>query len=235
MDFQQFDDNYKRITEEIARAAEKSGRKPEEITLLGATKKVPVELMNHAIQRGLRCIGENRVQEFLDKYDSLHLDQVDCHFIGRLQTNKIKYIIDKVSLIQSVDSMKLLTEIAKSAIKRNLVMDILIEVNIGNEPSKGGIMPLEIYDFIEEARTVKGIRICGLMTIPPVLDSQTEQAKFFDRMREYYVDITAKKLDNVCMNYLSMGMSDDFALAIERGANMVRIGSALFGNRTYAP
>lgn len=234
MGFQQFDDQYKRIKEDIRIAAGKSSREERDITVLAATKTVSVELINHAITSGIKVIGENRVQEFLEKYDLLLKDQVTCHFIGRLQSNKVKYIVDKVDLIQSVDSIKLAKVIARAARKINKTMDILIEVNIGKEESKGGILPEALDEFIDEVRQIDGIRIAGLMTIPPISDNIIEISNNFDKMHKYYVDIIAKKLDNVCMQYLSMGMSDDYSLAIEHGANMVRIGSALFGKRPIA-
>lgn len=231
MSFQNFDNNYKKILENIESAAEKSGRNSEDITLLAATKTVSAELINHAIDSGIKYIGENRVQEFLDKYEKLNREYLRCHFIGRLQSNKVKYIIDKVSMIQSVDSIKLAEKIGDAAQKANKVMDILVEVNIGNESSKAGVAPESLYEFIDEAREIKGIKISGLMTIPPITDKIAAQTDYFARMRQYYVDITAKNIDNVVMNCLSMGMSDDYDLAIEQGANMVRIGSSLFGER----
>ena len=229
MIFQQFDGNYSRIKENIAAAAEKSGRGYDDIKLLAATKKVPVKLITHAINSGIKLIGENRVQEFLEKYDDL--PEVEKHFIGRLQTNKVKYIVDKVTMIQSVDSIKLAEIIGKAAAKQNLVMNILVEVNIGAEESKAGIMPENIYEFIDEARQIPGIHISGLMTIPPNTDNIVELSNYFVRMHQYYVDIDTKKMDNVSMATLSMGMSDDYSAAIEHGANMVRIGSSLFGRR----
>lgn len=226
-----FDDNFKRINEEIAAAALRSGREPGAVTLLAATKTVETEVINHAIQNGLRAMGENRVQEYLSKYDALIKDNCIRHFIGRLQSNKVKYIVDKVSCVQSVDSVKLASEIAKHSEKRKIVTGILVEVNIGSEQSKGGIQPVNLHEFIDEIRGFSGICIKGLMCIPPIAANSAESCRSFSKMHQYYVDMRSKKIDNVCMETLSMGMSDDYVQAIEQGATMVRIGSALFGRR----
>lgn len=226
-----FDENYPVILERIAKAAERSGRKPEDITLLAATKTVPVEVINHAISQGLSCIGENRVQELLEKYDSLHRDACDVQFIGRLQTNKAKYLPGRVSCIQSVDSMKLAREISRLCVRENTEMKILIEVNIGREESKGGVLPEALEEFVDEARGLPGLTVGGLMAIPPETGDKAQLCKYFSSMRQYYVDMAAKKMDNVSMDCLSMGMSSDFSEAIQCGATMVRVGSALFGKR----
>lgn len=226
-----FDQNYAEIREKIARAAEKSSRRPEDITLLAATKTVSHQVVSYAISKGISCIGENRVQELLDKYDFLDRTHCDVQFIGRLQTNKVKYLMDKVSCIQSVDSLKLAQEISRQCVLKKTAMDVLLEVNIGGEESKGGIFPENLLEFVDQVRVLPGITVKGLMTIPPNTDDLTELFRYFSAMREYYVDIAGKKLDNVSMNCLSMGMSSDFSQAIECGATMVRIGSALFGKR----
>lgn len=231
MDFEVFNENYKYIQENIAQAALAAGKNAQEITLLAATKTVPAEMINHAIHCGITTIGENRVQEFLDKYESLRTDLCDCQFIGRLQSNKVKYIIDKVSLVQSLDSLRLAKEISRLAEKHGKTMGVLVEVNIGREKSKGGILPEALAEFIDEIRLLPGIAVKGLMAIPPICENSVELLGYFSKMREYYVDITTKKIDNVTMQYLSMGMSEDYAAAITQGANMVRIGSALFGKR----
>lgn len=226
-----FDENYSEVLEQIAAAAEKSGRRAEDITLLAATKTVPFEVINYAISKGLSCIGENRVQELLDKYEGLDRSRCDVQFIGRLQTNKVKYLLGKVSCIQSVDSMKLAKEISRLCLWENAHMDVLLEVNIGREESKGGILPEELLEFVDEVRELPGITVRGLMAIPPYCVDQARLFHYFSLMRQYYVDITAKSMDNVFMDCLSMGMSSDFPLAIECGATMVRVGSALFGKR----
>lgn len=232
--FAAVEENFKVISARIAEAAVRSGRRPEDITFLAATKTVPVEVINHAIGCGLRYIGENRVQEFMDKYEKIDWDKgVTGHIIGRLQTNKVKYIVDKVSCIQSVDSVKLAKEISRLSLKAGRRMPVLVEVNIGGEESKGGIMPELLEDFLWEISALEGISVDGLMTIPPICDEKTELCNYFSRMRQYFIDIGAKKIDNVNMNCLSMGMSSDYEEAILCGATMVRIGSSLFGERIY--
>lgn len=228
-----FDENYPIILEEIAEAARRSGRESNEITLLAATKTVPVEVINHAISRGLRHMGENRVQELQDKYQRLNREDCDLQFIGQLQTNKIKYIIDKVSCIQSVGSVRLAQEISRQCEKRSVVMPVLVEVNIGKEESKGGVMPEALLEAVDEIRSLRGIAVNGLMAIPPICVNNAELCRYFSAMHQYYVDIAAKKIDNVSMNCLSMGMSSDFVQAIECGANMIRVGSSLFGKREF--
>lgn len=228
-----FDENYTRILESIAEAAVKSGRKPEEITLLAATKTVPLEVVNHAIGRGLSCVGENRVQELLEKYDALDKSRCDVQFIGRLQTNKVKYLLGKVSCIQSVDSLKLAKEISRLCVREKSSMNILVEVNIGREESKGGVLPEELLEFVDQVRALDGIRIRGLMAIPPECDNKAHLCEYFSDIRQYFVDIAAKRMDNVFMDCLSMGMSSDFPQAIQCGSTMVRVGSALFGKRNY--
>ncbi len=225
--------NYFEITENIARAAEKSGRKYEDITFLAATKTVEPAVINHAVSLGLRYIGENKVQELLSKYDEYDLKNCDLQFIGHLQTNKVRQIIDKVSMIQSVDSVKLANEISKQSIKNSLVSNILLEVNIGREENKSGVLEEELDELIEKISAMPNIQIRGLMTIPPVCEKKIEVCKFFDKMYKLFIDISSKKSDNVYMDYLSMGMSDDYEEAVLCGANMVRIGSRLFGSRIY--
>ena len=225
--------NYFEITENIARAAEKSGRKYEDITFLAATKTVEPAVINHAVSLGLRYIGENKVQELLSKYDEYDLKNCDLQFIGHLQTNKVRQIIDKVSMIQSVDSVKLANEISKQSIKNSLVSNILLEVNIGREENKSGVLEENLDELIEKVSAMPNIKVRGLMTIPPVCEEKTEVCKFFDKMYKLFIDISSKKSDNVSMDCLSMGMSDDYEEAVLCGANMVRIGSRLFGSRIY--
>lgn len=229
--FRDVEENYKIITENIAESAVKSQRNPVDITLLAATKTVSAPVINHAICLGLGAIGENRVQELLDKYPDYNLSSCDLQFIGRLQTNKIKYIADKVSQIQSVDSMSQIEEICLRCRKIGKLMNLLVEVNIGREENKGGVLPEKLFEFIDEARQFKEIHINGLMTIPPICDSKKDLCNYFYNMNKYYVDIRGKKLDNVSMSCLSMGMSADYEDAILCGANMVRVGSSLFGKR----
>ncbi len=226
-----FDQNYTEVMERIAKAAERSGRGTEDITLLAATKTVPLPVINHAIGKGISCLGENRVQELLEKYDGLDKERCDVQFIGRLQTNKVKYLPGKVSCIQSVDSLKLAEEISRCCVRAGAFVKVLIEVNIGREENKGGILPEMMLEFIDQIRTLPGISVHGLMAIPPACEDERELFGYFSAMRQYYVDIKAKTMDNVSMDCLSMGMSSDFPLAIECGATMVRLGSVLFGKR----
>lgn len=226
-----FDDNFKYITERINEAAQKSGRSSDDITLLAATKTVDIDLINHAINSGITHIGENRVQEFLQKKDFY----APCHkhFIGHLQTNKVKDIIPHVELIQSVDSVKLAKEIQKQAVKADKTIDILLEINIGEEESKSGFKVLEIYEAVHEISQFDRVHIKGLMAIPPICDVEAQNIKYFEKMHKLFVDIRDKKIDNSNMDILSMGMSDDYYSAICCGANLVRVGTALFGQRNY--
>ena len=226
-----FDENYAYIKEKIADAAKVSGRKPQDITLLAATKTVDVAVINHAIESGLQFIGENKVQEFLMKNDSYL--PVHKHFIGHLQTNKVKDIVGKVELIQSVDSIHLAKEISKQSVKNGITTDILLEVNIGNEESKSGFLCDDLAESLKIIAEMDGIHIKGLMAIPPVCVNSEDNRKYFAKMNNLFVDIGAKKIDNSSMDILSMGMSDDYYTAISEGANLVRIGTALFGKRYY--
>lgn len=226
-----FDANYARIRQQLAEAAAASGRTAADITLLAATKTVPVEVVNHAIDSGITCIGENRVQEFLSKYAALR--PCTRHFIGHLQTNKVKDIVDKVDMIESVHSVKLAREIAKQSARIGKTMDILLEVNIGREESKSGFFAEELLSAVREIAQLEQIRIQGLMAIPPICDEDATLEKYFLKMRQLFVEIQAENIYNVNMVYLSMGMSEDFSLAVACGANLVRIGSALFGKRNY--
>lgn len=225
--------NYKLINERIAEAAQKVGKSRDDITFLAATKTVEPEIINHAINLGLDYIGENKVQELLSKYDSYNLEKCSLQFIGHLQTNKVRQIVDKVDLIQSVDSVKLANEIAKQSIKLNKITDILVEVNIGREENKSGVYPENLEELLCEISKIEGISVKGLMTIPPICDNKHKISKYFNNMHNIFIDISQKKLDNISMTILSMGMSADYYEAILEGANMVRIGSSLFGARDY--
>lgn len=227
-----FDRNYANVLERMERAAQRAGRNIDDIQLLAATKTVPVEVINHAIASGIRLTGENRVQEFCEKYDELDKSAVR-HHIGRLQTNKVRQIIGKVSMIESVDSVHLAEEISKRSIAANLVTDVLVEINIGDEASKSGIPAAETEKFLTDISGLEGICVRGLMSIPPICENDKEIRQFFDKMYKLFIDISAKKIDNINMDYLSMGMSGDFEQAIEAGANIIRVGSALFGARNY--
>ena len=225
--------NYKLINERIAEAAQKVGKKREDITFLAATKTVDALTINHAISLGLDHIGENRVQELLSKYEDYDLSNCSLQFIGHLQTNKVRQIVGKVDLIQSVDSLKLAQEIAAQSVKRNLTTDILVEVNIGREENKSGVFEENLEELLTQIAQIHGISVQGLMTIPPICDNKQKISEYFNKMHRLFIDISQKKIDNINMSILSMGMSDDYYEAILEGATMVRIGSALFGARNY--
>lgn len=226
-----FDKNFAEIKGKIAAAAQKSGRRAEDIIILAATKTVDADFINYAIQNGIDYIGENRVQEFLSKENDV-TKNVHKHFIGHLQTNKVRDIVGKVELIQSVHSLKLAREIGKVSVKKGIVTDVLVEVNIGNEESKSGFSADEVMSAIEQMTEIEGICVKGLMTIPPICDQSDQVRKYFDKMYKLFIEIRDKKLYNN-IEILSMGMSDDYDVAVECGANMVRIGTALFGVRNY--
>ena len=230
--FNNFDENYKYILDKINESAIKSGRKFDDITLLAATKTVESEVICHAFNQGLNYMGENRVQEFLSKENDLP-EKMHKQFIGTLQTNKVKQIVGKVEMIQSVDSVKLAREISRQSIMRGISTDILIEINIGNEITKSGIDFDDFNSFLEEISKIEAINVRGLMTLGPVGAEKSKKIEIFEKMNKLFVDNKAKKVDNISMDYLSMGMSDDFDIAIEHGSNMVRVGSALFGQRIY--
>ncbi len=227
-----FDANYADVLERIERACARSGKSSDEIHLLAATKTVPVEVINHAIASGIRLTGENRVQEFCDKFDLLD-KSADRHHIGRLQTNKVKYIIGKVSMVESVDSVKLAEELSKRSLAAGVVTDALVEVNIGDEESKSGVSADMAEEFALKIAEFDGIRVRGLMCIPPISENDKKIREIFDKMYKLFIDISTKKTDNINMEFLSMGMSGDFEQAIESGSNIIRLGSCLFGTRNY--
>ncbi|MBR1730878.1 MAG: YggS family pyridoxal phosphate-dependent enzyme [Ruminococcus sp.] len=225
--------NYNVIEERIAQAAQKIGKTRDDITFLAATKTVDADVINYAISLGLKYIGENKVQELLSKYDSYNLNDASLQFIGHLQSNKVRQIVGKVDLIQSVDSVKLAKEISKQSVKNNVHTDVLVEVNIGMEESKSGVMPENLHELLDEIKDFENISVKGLMTIPPICDSKQKILKFFSKMNNIFIDISSKNIDNISMDILSMGMSADYYEAILSGANMVRVGSSLFGARNY--
>ena len=226
-------ENIARIRAEIAEAAIAAGRKPEEITLCAATKMNDAENVRQAIAAGVDCCGENRVQELTKKLSEGAYEGAPVHFIGHLQTNKVKQVVGKVSLIQSVNSVRLMEAIAKEAAKQGICQDILLEVNIGGEESKTGCSREALTQLLEKAGEFDSIRVLGLMTIPPICQNSTDSVKFFQEMCNLSVDITAKKYDNVRVDILSMGMSDDYREAIACGSTMIRVGTAIFGARDY--
>ncbi len=219
------------IRAQIAKAAVDAGRSPGEVTLVAVTKTYEADIINEAIKLGVTDIGENKVQEIVRKYDDVL--PVKWHLIGHLQSNKVKYIIDKVSMIHSVDSIRLMDEIERQAKKHGIAMDILIQVNIADEESKFGVSPEEVYELLEHAGELEHVKVCGLMGILPKNDNNVINRLHFHNIKSLYLDISQKKYNNVCMKLLSMGMSGDFCDAISEGSNMVRIGSAIFGERKY--
>lgn len=230
MNFEAVKENYLEITENISNAMKKSGR-TDKVRLMAVTKTVPPAKINYAVSLGATLLGENRVQEFLGKIDEYDKNS-EIHFIGGLQNNKVKYIIDKVAMIHSVNSLKLAEEISKRAVGAGRIMDILLEVNIGLEESKSGVMPKDLPYLIDEAVKLDGIRLRGLMAIPPV-DVDGSNRKYFAEMEKLFSEYKEQLNDssNVMFDTLSMGMSKDYAEAVEFGSTIVRIGSSLFGYR----
>ncbi|MBE6774677.1 MAG: YggS family pyridoxal phosphate-dependent enzyme [Ruminococcaceae bacterium] len=231
--FKNIDYNIAFIKERIAEAAVKSSRSYGDIDFMAVTKTVEPIFINRAIENGLNLIGENKVQELLSKKPYLNLDKCEANLIGHLQTNKVRQIVGEVSLIESVDSLKLASEISKRSVAKDLVTECLIEVNIGGENSKTGISVGELDEMLCQIAEMPGIKVCGLMTIPPICDNDAELFKYFSKMHKIFIDIKDKKLDNTDISILSMGMSGDYEQAILCGSNHVRIGSAIFGPRLY--
>lgn len=227
------EENYKRVLDRVNEAAVNAGRSTDDVRLMAVTKTVESPYINRAIELGADLIGENRVQEYLGKKDELHLDGVEKHLIGRLQTNKVKYIVGEVDMIESVDSLKLAQEISKQSVKRGVVTPVLVEVNIGKEESKSGIFIEQLHDLLCEIASLEAVKVKGLMTIPPICDSESEVRKYFEAMHQSFIDIKDEKIDNIDMEILSMGMSGDFEAAVSEGSNIVRVGSAIFGARHY--
>ena len=226
-------ENIARIRANMEKAAIAAGRDPKEILLCAATKMNDAAAVREAIAGGVDCCGENRVQELVQKSGENAYEGAPVHFIGHLQTNKVKQVVGKVDLIQSVDRMNLLEAIQKEAARQGIQQDILLEVNIGNEESKSGFDISEVLPFLEHISDFPNIRVRGLMAIPPISQNPGDNRKFFQEMFELSVDITEKKYDNVTVDCLSMGMSDDYADAIACGSTMIRVGTAIFGARDY--
>ncbi len=224
-------ENIKRLRERINVAAMRSGREPDEIGLMAVTKTQPVWAVNAAIACGIRLIGENKAQELCQKYEEYDKECSEIHFIGHLQTNKVKQVVGKISMIESVDSMRLAGEIDRHSQSRGLVTDLLIEVNIGGEQTKSGVEPSQVHELAREIAELRAVKLRGLMAIPPVLNGNDGNEAFFAAMRQLFVDIKSENIDNTSIDCLSMGMSDDFEAAIRQGSTQVRLGSAIFGHR----
>ena len=224
-------DNVARIRESMARAAEDFGRKPEEITLVAASKTKPTALIREAIDAGVDAVGENRVQEMTEKCKEDTYKGAPLHFIGHLQSNKVNRVVGICNLIESVSSKNLIGQIGRRAEALGITQDVLIEINIGKEPQKSGILPEETEEILHYASQIKGINVHGFMAIPPFFVENERNCYYFDIMFKLFVDMSAKKYDNVSVRLLSMGMSDTYIDAIRFGSNMVRVGSAIFGER----
>jgi pyridoxal phosphate enzyme (YggS family) len=225
-------DNIKDVESNIEAACRKSGRNIDEVTLIAVSKTKPLPMLREAYEAGARDFGENKVQELVDKIPEMP-DDVRWHMIGHLQRNKVKYIIDKVYMIHSVDSLRLAQTISAEAVKKNVEVNILIEVNIAMEESKFGAAAAEVFALVEEVAKLPSIHIKGLMTIAPFVDNPEENRKYFQKMKHLAVDIMHKNIDNVSMGVLSMGMTGDYMVAVEEGATYVRVGTGIFGERDY--
>lgn len=230
--FDEIRENYKRVAEMIAEAEIRRGSGCK-VKLLAATKTVPAdEILFAKNELGLTLAGENKVNELLSKYDAL-AGNIDLHLIGHLQTNKVKYVVGKVSMIESLDSIRLAEEINRRSKEHGIVTDVLVEVNSGREAAKGGVMPEEVSSFFDEIEQFDAVRPCGIMTMAPVCEKKDDFRKYFQETYRIFIDICTKKLHNICGPVLSMGMSDSFDVAIEEGATEVRVGSMIFGKRFY--
>ncbi|MBE6606164.1 MAG: YggS family pyridoxal phosphate-dependent enzyme [Ruminococcaceae bacterium] len=229
LDFNIVKENYNKVTKELASLTDRR------VEIMAVTKNQPVEAINYAINElGISIIGENRVQELLSKYDNINFPadrKVRIHLIGSLQTNKVKYIIDKVDMIESLDSLKLAKEIDLRAQKAGKVMEVLVELNIGREPQKGGVIPEDLVDFLEKLSVFKSIKVRGLMTIAPKCDENDKFFKYFSETYQYFIDICEKNIHNISMDILSMGMSSSYAQAVMAGSTRIRLGTTLFGER----
>ncbi len=221
-----------KIQEEIKEAAIKSGRNPQDITLIAVTKTRTIEEMKTVEELGHLNFGENKVQELEKKYDAFG-DAINWHLIGHLQRNKVKFIIDKVKLIHSVDSLRLAKAINKEAIKHNLIANILLQVNIAGEDTKFGLAPEEVMPLLKEIASFKNIRVKGLMAMAPYTQNPEDNREYFKQLKNLSVDINSQKIDNICIEELSMGMTNDYVIAIEEGSTMIRVGTGIFGQRDY--
>ena len=226
-------DNLKNVEERVQEACDRAGRKREEVTLIAVSKTKPIEMLQEIYDENIRDFGENKVQELCDKIEKMPKD-IKWHMIGHLQRNKVKYIVDKVYLIHSVDSLRLAEEISREAVKKQVEVNILIEVNVAQEESKFGTTVEETATLIREIATLPGIHIRGLMTIAPFVEDPEENRGYFQKLRQLAVDIGNKNIDNISMNILSMGMTGDYMVATQEGATIVRVGTGIFGERDYS-
>lgn len=226
-------ENIALVKERISNACQRAGRDTGEVTLIAVSKTKPVDMIYEALETGTIDYGENKVQEMCDKIETINNADIHWHLIGHLQTNKVKYIVDKAYLIHSVDSLKLAKVINEQAEKKGVTANILVEVNVAKEESKFGVMPEECEDLVREIANMSNISVKGLMTIAPFVDNPEENRVHFRNLRKLLVDINNKNIDNISMNVLSMGMTNDYEVAIEEGATLVRVGTGIFGERDY--
>jgi len=225
-------ENLDLVQENIKKACKNADRSADDVMLIAVSKTKPVSDLMEAYNCGCRDFGENKVQELVEKYEVMPSD-IKWHMIGHLQRNKVKYIVDKVSMIHSVDSLRLAEEISREAVKKQVEVSILIEVNAAGEDTKFGVSPKEVLPLIQEIALLPGIHIKGLMTIAPYVENPEENRKYFALLRQLAVDISSKNIDNISMNVLSMGMTGDYMVAVEEGASYVRVGTGIFGERQY--
>ena len=226
-------ENYQAIEEKVREACKKAGRDRKEVTLIAVSKTKPLSMIEELLPLGVRDFGENKVQELVDKYEQLPKD-IRWHMIGHLQRNKVKHLIGRTALIHGVDSLRLAEEIEKEAAKQDIIVDILLEVNIAGEESKFGIAPGETLELVKTVSALQHVRLRGLMTIAPFTDTPEENREHFHALKQLSVDIAQKNIDNVSMEILSMGMSNDYEIAVEEGATYVRVGTGIFGMRSLA-
>ncbi len=226
-------ENISCVKQNIENALKRSGREMDAAKLIAVSKTKPLSMLQEAYDAGMRDFGENKVQELVDKYEKM---PTDCrfHMIGHLQRNKVKYIVDKVYLIHSVDSYRLAEEISKEACKKNVTVNILLEVNVAGEESKFGVSPDEVFELAEKIAPLPGVFVKGLMTIAPYVENSEENRPYFVKLRQLSVDMMRKNIDNISMDILSMGMTGDYVTAVEEGATYVRVGTGVFGERDYS-
>ena len=225
-------ENLRIVEDKIAVACKRAGRERDEVKLIAVSKTQPVEAIGEAIEYGINSFGENRVQELREKMEIIN-DNLDWHLIGHLQTNKVKYVVGKVSLIHSLENVRLAEALDKEAAKLGVTVDVLVEVNVAKEDTKFGVNPEEVENFIIEVSKYPNIKIKGLMTVAPYTDISEENRKYFRQLKKIMVDLNSKNIHNVSMNVLSMGMTGDYEVAIEEGATLVRVGTGIFGSRNY--
>lgn len=226
-------ENLEKVRENVHKAVERSGRSDSDVLLIAVSKTKPVEDLMEAYDAGVRDFGENKVQELVDKYEVMPKD-ARFHMIGHLQKNKVKYLIGKTCLIHSVDSFELAKVIQKESEKKNVITDVLLEVNVAKEDSKFGVFKEDLLNLVKEVSTLKNVRIKGLMTIAPFVENPEDNRQYFNELKRLGIDIESQNIDNVSMGTYSMGMTGDYEVAIEEGATMVRVGTGIFGVRNYS-